>query len=774
MKEILIFFLLIFYPKFALSENSDYDYSDMKAKSVNTNLTSKDIISTMDSDENLVYINVSGIVFEDATISKYADFKGYTEFVDYGIYAIILVQGGGELTMIRGIVSTTGPNYDAVIATNGGSISFSGTSIKTSENFSPALHTTYGGKITANNVTISTGGELSPPLYANKRKGMINCSECNLFAKGEQTPLIYSTGESTIDVKNSTGNSSFGEVVILEGKSSAIIRSSYFKCSVLGIHNEYYQYGVYILDSSKEITGAGNFICEDSTLEILSTSLYYKSAPFFFITNTDAEIQITNCNFIYGSGNFLITAGSDYSSDKRSVSLILKNQKITGNIEPGLNFFLTIQLFNSTIEGKINSNKTASKLELILDVNSRIILTGNSCYTSFSNAITDNSNIITGSYSLTDCSETPLPSSNSNSSESSLPNIPSDNYEGTGQSEIPPEKPANNTHSSEIISSSIINDDNNTNTNSSSSDVDNENSVILLGFSHFKKNDNEKNFSFYIYFIRLLNSIISKILTFPLIVTHNSALRFLQNTEEIEASCTLEGTGTEAKLQFNCKAQTTETSNIGQIKIIPNFNFGGQKVNLDSISPLANNYMDNIQDIGEQFNYLLNSNLYILDNSFYNKHDNGFYISGIMKDPQPNFRTNNLVLNITLNSSGTISETVANCVIDKVNNKNYTLNCQQNEDINSENLKAALSKVDDDILFVNFVQQNQEEDGETQSPSKYVRKSSSGLSGGAIAAIIIVPIVALAIIAGVIVYFVKRKSQPKTQNSESEANIANI
>ena len=39
---------------------------------------------------------------------------------------------------------------------------------------------------------------------------------------------------------------------------------------------------------------------------------------------------------------------------------------------------------------------------------------------------------------------------------------------------------------------------------------------------------------------------------------------------------------------------------------------------------------------------------------------------------------------------------------------------------------------------------------------------------------IIVPIVSLAIIAGVIVFFVKRKSQPKTQNSESEANIANI
>ena len=81
--------------------------------------------------------------------------------------------------------------------------------------------------------------------------------------------------------------------------------------------------------------------------------------------------------------------------------------------------------------------------------------------------------------------------------------------------------------------------------------------MVLLGFSHFNLDNNTNRFSFFIYFVRLLNSILSNTLTFPIIVTHNSALRFLQNSETIQTTCTLNGDNSETKAQYNCGAQAS-------------------------------------------------------------------------------------------------------------------------------------------------------------------------------------------------------------------------
>ena len=53
-------------------------------------------------------------------------------------------------------------------------------------------------------------------------------------------------------------------------------------------------------------SGTSTFNCQNSKLEILSSSSVYSSAPMFFITNTQSVINIENCNFSYGSKIFLI------------------------------------------------------------------------------------------------------------------------------------------------------------------------------------------------------------------------------------------------------------------------------------------------------------------------------------------------------------------------------------------------------------------------------------------------------------------------------------
>jgi hypothetical protein len=88
-----------------------------------------------------------------------------------------------------------------------------------------------------------------------------------------------------------------------------------------------------------------------------------------------------------------------------------------------------------------------------------------------------------------------------------------------------------------------------------------------LGYSHFETNSSA--FSFYIYFVSLLNSIYSKTLTIPITIDYNRILRHLETTE---TTCTLQDSDSEKKLQYKCEAQA-DTANIKQIQIQPNFTF---------------------------------------------------------------------------------------------------------------------------------------------------------------------------------------------------------
>jgi hypothetical protein len=123
------------------------------------------------------------------------------------------------------------------------------------------------------------------------------------------------------------------------------------------------------------------FTWQSSTIEILSSSSYYSTAPMFFVTNTDSNVNLNSCNFKYNSNTFLKIDEGDWGnsgSNGGKVTLTLTNQNIEGNIIVGSTSSLTINLVNSSIKGTINGDKTASSLSISLDSDSSITLTGNS------------------------------------------------------------------------------------------------------------------------------------------------------------------------------------------------------------------------------------------------------------------------------------------------------------------------------------------------------------------------------------------------------------
>ena len=721
------------------STTSDYDYSSYSATSSNTNLKSQTISSTT-SGESAVYITESGITIEDSTITKSGDISSDStedsEF--YGINAAILVQGGG-LTMTGGSISTSAKGANALVATNGGTVTISGTTITSTGTASArGLHATYGGTITANNVSISSTGGSCANLATDRGEGTVACTNCSLSTSGAGSPLIYSTGEIT--VTNTTGTASAAQAVVVEGKNSATIKSSELKCSA-SPNNKNDECGVLIYQSQSGDAESctSSFTGENSKIEILESSSYYDSAPMFYITNTDANIALTNCEFNYGSNNFLIADEGSWGSSGSNggtVTLTLTNQNIEGNILVGNSSSLTMQLVNSTIKGTINGNQTAAKLAITLDSDSSITLTGNSYYTSLTNSKSDGSNIDTGSYTWESYEES---STSESSSSSDKGDTPPDKPDGSdfvpgSHGEIP-ERPEDSTsvpETSEVDSTA----DSTTEETNGTTTIDS--SVVLLGYSHF--NLMESSFSFYIYFVPILNFFYSSELRFPMTISYTSLLRAL---EETDADCTL-GDSSSTKVQYSCEVDA-ETSNIKQIQIQPNFTFSSQNATLVGITPLAKMYMNNLTEVGNKFDNLTNSTVYILDNSIYNKYDTYlFNISGTMNE-KPSFGVGtNSILMINTNSSGTKE---ANCTISEISGMNYTLNCKVDEDFEPD-LQSSFSLIGDDILLVNFNTTTETEINSTDSNNnsnkkRYINKSSSGLNGGAIAAIVICPIVAL-------------------------------
>ena len=396
MKVYLLFYIFLFIPYFVLSEINKYNNLNYSASSINENLSNITIMNN-NTLKNVVYITKNDITITDSIIFK----KGDT--INYGLYSVnsaILVNGGG-LTIIRGLIGTSVKGINAIVSTSNGTVRINGTNIiLTGDSYSKGLQGTYGGKIIASNIVIKTIGISSTTL--SSEYGIVICTDCELETWGLGSPLIHSVG--TIKVTNTRGLANKAQAIVIEGnKSETVINSSYLKCNANPNKNKHDQCGILMHESiSGNIDhGTSSFTCQNSTVEILSSSNYSSLAPMFLIINTNANINLNKCNFTYGSNIFLKIDKNNFGdsdSKGRTITLTLKNQNIVGDIIVAQNCSLKINLIKSTIIGTINKDKTASKLSIISDSDSSITLTGNSYYTSFKNYISNNSNINTGNH----------------------------------------------------------------------------------------------------------------------------------------------------------------------------------------------------------------------------------------------------------------------------------------------------------------------------------------------------------------------------------------
>lgn len=273
--------------------------------------------STSDDEAVFLVINGGSLKIDgDVTINKSGseNFQGRgDDYSFYGTNSAIVVVGEGSSASINGAsITTTVSGANAVVATNGGEVLIENSTISTSKDNSRGLHATYQGSINADGVTISTLGGSCAALATDRGEGTVVADNMTLSTAGAGSPLIYSTG--SITVTNSKGTATGAQIAVVEGKNSISLNGCDFSANGNGNRGSVDNAGVMIYQSMSgdASVGMGSFTATDCTLTVLSDSSVYSSTPFFFVTNTNATIDLTGTEIAFSSSaNFISAIGTN-------------------------------------------------------------------------------------------------------------------------------------------------------------------------------------------------------------------------------------------------------------------------------------------------------------------------------------------------------------------------------------------------------------------------------------------------------------------------------
>lgn len=239
---------------------------------------------------------------------------------------------------------------------------------------------------------IKTLGAHCAPVATDRGGGTIVVSSSKLFASGDGSPCIYSTGDITAE--SCSGKATGSQIAVVEGKNSITLKD----CTLIGAGKN----GVMLYQSTSGDAAVGTavFTSEDSTLKTTS------SGPMFYITNTDAVIKLKNTKLIFSSGELLNAAGNNTNnwgkvgSNGGNVTLNAESQTLKGNVTCDNISTVSMSLASSTVfTGAVDSGNTGD-VTITLDKTSKWNVTADSYVTAIVDADSTFSNIVSNGHTI--------------------------------------------------------------------------------------------------------------------------------------------------------------------------------------------------------------------------------------------------------------------------------------------------------------------------------------------------------------------------------------
>ncbi len=390
--------------------NSSATYSSVKEITKDEDITGGEYTSS-NKDENAILVTGSVTsTISNITVNKTGDSDGGDNTSFYGTNSAVIAKSGATLNIENANITTdaTGANgvfsYGGSATTNNSSsdnttANISNSTITTTKDNSGGIMTTGGGIMNATNLTINTAGTSSAAIRSDRGGGTVNVDKGTYKTTGKGSPAIYSTADIT--VKNATLIATASEGVVIEGKNSVTLENVELidtNNTLNGQSTTYKNIFLYQSMSGDAANGEATFTANNSTITT-------NKGDSFYVTNTTATISLENNKIVNNdsTGNFLRIQKDSWGNSGSNggvVTLNLTNQEANGNIVVDEISTLKINMKSSNYKGTINNSNTAKSIDLVLDENSTITLTGDSYVSSLSNSNKTNSNIILNGYKL--------------------------------------------------------------------------------------------------------------------------------------------------------------------------------------------------------------------------------------------------------------------------------------------------------------------------------------------------------------------------------------
>ena len=393
------------------NSNNDITYSSSNTIDKDKTITSGQYSSSSSDEIALLTTGKVKANLSNITVTKTGDSDGGDTTSFYGTNSAILAKSGAVLTInnINVETNSTGSNgvfsYGGSVSTDnktndGTEVNISDSKIVTRKDNSGGIMTTGGGIMKATNLDITTNGISSAAIRTDRGGGSVTVNKGTYKTIGQGSPSIYSTAK--INVSDAILISQKSEGIIIEGKNTVSIDKTTLTDTnnkLNGKSTTYKNIFIYQSMSGDASSGEANFKATNSKITT-------NKGDTLYVTNTSAKIELSNNTFINNdkTGNFLRIKKDSWGNEGSNggdVKLILKNQKVEGNIVVDSISKLNMNLKNnSSYEGTINASNEAKKIKIKLDKSSKIILTGDSYVTSLDDSDTSYSNIDFNGYKL--------------------------------------------------------------------------------------------------------------------------------------------------------------------------------------------------------------------------------------------------------------------------------------------------------------------------------------------------------------------------------------
>lgn len=392
------------------NQNSSVNYSSKKEITEDTTINEGTFESTS-QDENTISVNGGvTVTLSNISVTKTGDSDGGDNTSFYGTNSAIITKSGANLKLKNISVKTNAAGANGVFSyggstttnnssSDGTTITISDSSITTLKDNSGGIMTTGGGNMNAYNLTINTSGTSSAAIRTDRGGGNVTVDGGTYTTNGQGSPAIYST--ANIKVSNAKLISNASEGIVIEEKNSVTIEDTELIDSNTKLNGKSTTYkNVFLYQSMSGDAANGN-----SEFTAKNSKIITNKGDSFYVTNTTAIINLINNTIVNNDaeGNFLRIKSDSWGnsgSNGGDVTLNLSSQKVSGNIVVDSISTLDITMNNSYFEGIINKENSAKKINLKIDENSTIKLTGDSYVTSFTNDDSTNSNIDFNGYKL--------------------------------------------------------------------------------------------------------------------------------------------------------------------------------------------------------------------------------------------------------------------------------------------------------------------------------------------------------------------------------------